>query len=72
MVLIKFYLITRQMFFLVGLLVTKKKKVELDRKGDINTIIHYITYACPNAVASLMRGSICLVSPDLGRFWGGA
>ena len=38
----------------------------------MNTIIHDITYACPNAVASPVMGSICLASPDLGRFWGGA
>ena len=38
----------------------------------MNTIIHDITYACPNAAASPVRGSICLASRDLGRFWGGA
>ena len=38
----------------------------------MNTIIHDITYACPNAAASPMRGSICLASPDLGQFSGGA
>ena len=38
----------------------------------MNTFIHDITYACSNAAASIARGSICLVSPDLGRFWGGA
>ena len=33
-----------------------------------------ITRACApaNAAASPVRGSICLASPDLGRFWGGA
>ena len=30
--------------FIIGFLVIKKKKLELDRKGDMNTIIHDITY----------------------------
>ena len=38
----------------------------------MNTIIHDITYACPKTVASPLGGSICLASPDLGRFWGGS
>ena len=50
----------------------KKQKVKLYRKGDMNTIIHNITDACPNDAAFPVRGSICLASPDLGRFGGGA
>ena len=37
----------------------------------MNRIIHDITYACPNAAASPVRGSIYLACPDLGWFWGG-
>ena len=37
----------------------------------MNTIIHYITYACQNAAASPVRRNLCLASPDLGRFWSG-
>ena len=50
----------------------KEEKVELDCKGGISIIIHDITYTCTNTAAYTVRGSICLESPDLGRFWGGA
>ena len=48
------------------------KEAELDYKGDMNTIIHDITYAWPTAAAYPLRGSICLEFPHLGRFWGEA
>ena len=37
----------------------------------MNTIIHDVTYAYLNTMASPVRGNICLVSPDMGRFWSG-
>ena len=33
---------------------------------------HLGMVAHPNAEESTVRGSICLASPDLGQFWGGA
>ena len=60
------------MFFSNWIVVDKEEKVELNCKGDMNTIINDIKYTCPNAAASPLRGSICLAPPDLGRFWGGA
>ena len=35
--------------------------------GDHSGMVTHV-----NDVASPMRGSICLASPDMGRFWGGA